>query len=355
MNASEEVLEGLLPEDYLSHWRLFTRAYRILVQEEITGHEIDYAELLLHTFYNGVQDIYDGALCTIKVHQIIHAATVVRNFGPLPNVSSYKFEDMNGKIVERNKAKKLPVDQLHTKVQQMFFLPNILFSMRDVTGATIDENHPFVQYLEEKIGYVATTNVQPLPKFWKYMPYADHQYKYRETKTKVEHIANTKVHDLLEANNIDPTAASFFECFHVGKMEFQIARRGRFTHNSSWVQFEYDNKLYCGRLHEAFFVQDNFQVVVEWIDAEFVGHRLQCPIDVPTTLLLVPVRNIVDQCVYVRTEESFSLFPLHSVGFNVPKHFDRHAEMENVDENYTDEGYETLRTTHQYRHVHEKE
>jgi hypothetical protein len=352
--VSEEVLEGLLPDEYLQHWRLFTRAYRILVQEEITGHEIDYAELLLQIFYDGVQDIYDGSLCTIKVHQIIHAATVVRNFGPLPNVSSYKFEDMNGKIVERNKAKKLPVDQLHTKVQQMFFLPSILFSLRDASGDIVCENHPFVQYLEEKIGYVATTT-KHLPKFWKFMPFDCKQYTYREANTKIEEITNRCVHDLLESANIDPMAASFFECFNIGKMEFQIARRGRFTHNSSWVQFKRNNNLFCGRLQEAFYVCDNFQVVVESIEAEFLGHRLQCPVDVETTLLLVPIRNIVDQCVYVRTEETFSLFPQHSKGFEVPKRFTRCDDMEYVDESYSDdEEYEKLRTTLQHRHEREK-
>jgi hypothetical protein len=88
LNVSKEVLQDLLHEDYLLHWRLFTRAYRLLIQEEVTGREIDYAELLLKLFYDNVETLYGGELCTIKVHQLIHAADVVRNFGPLPNVSS---------------------------------------------------------------------------------------------------------------------------------------------------------------------------------------------------------------------------------------------------------------------------
>lgn len=62
------MLEDLLPEVYLIHWQLFTCAYRLLIQEHVTGHEIDYAEMLLHIFYNSIEKLYDGELCTIKVH-----------------------------------------------------------------------------------------------------------------------------------------------------------------------------------------------------------------------------------------------------------------------------------------------
>jgi hypothetical protein len=116
---SEEVLYGLLPHEYYIHWCTFVQAYRILSKKCIYGWEIDLAERLLRDFYEGVELLYGEDFCTIKVHQLIHAGTVVRNFGPLSNVSSYRYEDINGRIVKMNLAKLSPIEQLHIKFQRI--------------------------------------------------------------------------------------------------------------------------------------------------------------------------------------------------------------------------------------------
>jgi hypothetical protein len=50
----------------------------------------------------------------------------------------------------------MPVKQLHLKVQQLFFIPTILFLLHDTEGKRIYEDHPFVNYLKLKISYFTT-------------------------------------------------------------------------------------------------------------------------------------------------------------------------------------------------------
>jgi len=75
--------------------------------------------------------LYGPDFCTIKVHQLIHVANVVRNYGPLRNVSSYRFEDINGRVVKMNLAKLSPIEQLHIKFQRTNWIRAILHTMRD--------------------------------------------------------------------------------------------------------------------------------------------------------------------------------------------------------------------------------
>jgi hypothetical protein len=264
-------------------------------------------------------------------------------------------QDINGKIVDRNQAKKLPIEQLHMKVHQTFFLPTILYSLRDTTGAFIDEHHPFVEYLKSKIGYTATAS-QDLPMFWKYMtPQLAPHYAYRAQDLTISEIKDRRVWELLKTNNIDVFEASFFECFFIKKLEFQISRRCKFTHNSSWVQFKYNDRMYCGKLREAFHVGENFKVVVETAMVEFMSHCLQFEHNIETMLILADISSIIDQCVYVSTEKTYSLFPLHSECFEVPTIFTMVDTMEDIQETYTNDEWETLQTTHKYRHVYSKE
>jgi hypothetical protein len=152
----------------------------------------------------------------------------------------------------------------------------ILFSLCDADGELIHKNHPFVDYLESKIGYYATTN-NSLPMFWKYMPsYNKSRYSYRSTNITIEDIKDVHIHSLLESNGINIADAQFFKCFKINKLDYQVACRCKFTHNSCWIQFvsPHGDNVFCRKLQDAFHVGDQFKIIVESSEIEFIGHRL---------------------------------------------------------------------------------
>ena len=52
------ILHGILPDQYLAHALLLTKAMRILLQDEISYAEIEIAENLLRLFWRLTEDYY---------------------------------------------------------------------------------------------------------------------------------------------------------------------------------------------------------------------------------------------------------------------------------------------------------
>lgn len=75
-------------------------ALYILLKEKITLSEIDHADFLLHQFVCDTEMLYSGKLMTFNVHQLLHLAKSVLNWGPLWAHTTYGFENGNGDLLD---------------------------------------------------------------------------------------------------------------------------------------------------------------------------------------------------------------------------------------------------------------
>ena len=72
---------------YAEHWALLVTALHILLKKDITRQEIIYTDNLLKKFVVQTQFIYSQAAMTYNIHQMLHLAESVADWGPLWNHS----------------------------------------------------------------------------------------------------------------------------------------------------------------------------------------------------------------------------------------------------------------------------
>ena len=75
---------------------LLVEAVYIMLQNEITITQLDHADRLLHIFVAKTEALYGKEAMTFNVHQLLHLAASVRDWGPLWSHSGFPFESGNG-------------------------------------------------------------------------------------------------------------------------------------------------------------------------------------------------------------------------------------------------------------------
>ena len=87
-----------LPPMFWHHSALLVCAMHILLQDHLTGVEIDAAEQMLHDFYSLLPDLYGQQCYTANAHLLSHLTKYVRFWGPLWTHLSFGSESKNGHI-----------------------------------------------------------------------------------------------------------------------------------------------------------------------------------------------------------------------------------------------------------------
>jgi hypothetical protein len=328
---------------------MFIKAYRLLLSERVTGKEIKYAEFLFDKFYSGVEILYGEQFTPIKVHQLVHSGEVVRNFGPLQHVSAYRFEDINGKIVGMNHATHNPTELLLDKVEQQLSLQQILHSLRDADGNLVKKDHPFMEYLEVKVGWKLGDETR-LKEGWEHMEGLPKSFTYRRERIQY---TDDEILDVISDANIKIEDVTPFLCFRIGKKDFQVAERAKYSNNSTWVQFDLGLDTYGGQLIAAFFTTQGFYyAVVEYAKRSFKSPSIKMYDEDSKYLALILVEHIQDSCVHVQISGSYRLSSLHARYYDIPVHFERVKPLPSIDEDYTDEEVlNALREDQTNRHV----
>nr|XP_049465985.1 uncharacterized protein LOC120952913 [Anopheles coluzzii] len=90
-HISIALLRGRIHDDAYHHFKLFYVAITLFSSNHFKNHW-DYAEALLKQFVEDFGLIYGKSHITSNVHNLLHIAEDVREFGPLPTISSYPFE-----------------------------------------------------------------------------------------------------------------------------------------------------------------------------------------------------------------------------------------------------------------------
>ena len=92
------ILNGLLPPEYLNHYKHLVLAIFLLSKKEVTHEMINLSEKLIFEFVSQFEHLYGLKYMTCNVHSLLHLPTVVRCLGPLWTTSCFPLEDVNGKI-----------------------------------------------------------------------------------------------------------------------------------------------------------------------------------------------------------------------------------------------------------------
>lgn len=105
-------LQGILDDKYFEHYLLLVLGISLLSQSDIRPEEVDVASRALHEFVGRFAELYEPKYMSSNVHQLLHLAENVRQFGPLRTTSCFPFEDLNGKLkklVHGSKAAQLQI------------------------------------------------------------------------------------------------------------------------------------------------------------------------------------------------------------------------------------------------------
>lgn len=125
-------LNALLDARYVRHFRLFSSAMYLLLEEKISNDEINEAEKKLNQFVEEFEILYGKHNVTINLHLFKHLANLVRKLGPLWAQSAYGFEATNGTVTKSNTSTYNILHQLAWK-----------YTMRKTIEAEKEENCRF--------------------------------------------------------------------------------------------------------------------------------------------------------------------------------------------------------------------
>ncbi len=336
---------------YLDHWSLFCKAYRILTNKNVTLCDIAIAEKCLQQFYMGVELLYGVTKITIKIHSLVHAADVVRNYGPLQNVSSYLFEDLNGKLVDKNHATFKPIEQLHQRFGNIAFIRSILHSMRDADGQEFHEEHPFVKFLEKDSSWKYNPKDTKLKHGWTHMVGFTESHSIKECCSSKIDETIAKNEKILLDNGFSNSPLTFFMKFKIGKLLFLMHDISVFKSASQYVLFSHEDKIQGGRLVLGFYGKKKYNLIVEVIGKHYRSYRLTGTGTTDTqTFVLTTVESIVDQCIFIQNDDYWCLSPLHSHHYIPQSRTSGPTVLLPVVESYSHDGIATILNNPTHRH-----
>ena len=111
-------LKGILPETLYSHFMDLSVAMRILLSPRLCSYYLDFARKLLRYFVSTFAKLYGDNQLVYNVHSVIHLANNAQRYGPLDEVSSFKYESYLGQLKKLVRRPQLPVAQIVRRIQE---------------------------------------------------------------------------------------------------------------------------------------------------------------------------------------------------------------------------------------------
>ncbi|XP_051155482.1 uncharacterized protein LOC127291262 [Leptopilina boulardi] len=103
---STPILKLFFDQKYVLHWVKLVEALYILLQSKITIDELNHADILLHEFVVGTEELYSQFAMTFNVHLLLHLSKSVLDWGPLFAHSAFAFESGNCQLLKSVHAAK---------------------------------------------------------------------------------------------------------------------------------------------------------------------------------------------------------------------------------------------------------
>ncbi|KAE8739260.1 hypothetical protein FOCC_FOCC015244 [Frankliniella occidentalis] len=133
---SSFVLCGILPKDSFDNFLLFVEGVALLNSGSITPEGIVLAEMLLDKFVRDFEILYGLRHMSHNIHMVLHLGSCVRNLGPLFVSSCFKFEDMNGTVLNFVHCSRHAALQIHSKLNIIKDLPLKIHNMNEGPAKT---------------------------------------------------------------------------------------------------------------------------------------------------------------------------------------------------------------------------
>uniref|UniRef100_A0ABD2W8M7 Transposase domain-containing protein n=1 Tax=Trichogramma kaykai TaxID=54128 RepID=A0ABD2W8M7_9HYME len=92
------VLQNVLPDEFLDHYKLFVFGVYTLSKEKVSREDVNLAEKSLDEFSSRFESLYGIKHMSCNLHSSRHLAEIVRRLGPLWVTSCFVLEDFNGKL-----------------------------------------------------------------------------------------------------------------------------------------------------------------------------------------------------------------------------------------------------------------
>lgn len=153
------VLKSILPRDKYIHFLSLHVAIRIL-SSEIHLDKTDYAEILLEYFVERFIALYGAEYASHNIHNLLHIANDVREFGPLDKFSAFPFENYMQTLKKQIRKQEKPLQQLVNRVQEQNMLNRTkgfitfpICNKNHFNGPILNYPNSCLQYMEIKFKY----------------------------------------------------------------------------------------------------------------------------------------------------------------------------------------------------------
>ena len=115
----------VLPTKNLKHWCLFVKSLHILLGDNIEKEKVYEADDMLYKFVYDTEELYGKCEMTSNMHQMLHIARSVLDWGPLFVHSTFPFESFNYKLPKSVKCARGVISKILRNINFNYTLQKI--------------------------------------------------------------------------------------------------------------------------------------------------------------------------------------------------------------------------------------
>lgn len=128
------LLKDVLPFEQFNHFLLYFCAIRLLSHPATAIMNADYAQYLLNIYVANFSAFYDVSLLNYNVHNLLHIAECVKEFGHLHNFSAYIFENFLSELKNRISSPSNILEQIKNRQEDLWILENIKYRNKNISN-----------------------------------------------------------------------------------------------------------------------------------------------------------------------------------------------------------------------------
>lgn len=244
------ILKTFMPSHYLEHYMMLVKAIYLINQQSVSVEDLNLAEELIKDFVRQFSLMYGRENMTANLHQLLHLAQTVRDFGPIFTTSCFLFENANGILKNLVTGTKFADSQICTGLSVFMSLPTM--------KKTLLPDSPTAEFCE-----ILTSQQRK---------YKAHKISVNSsvvgTMSKINHVTDIVIQALETFDMVDLNVRIFKQFMRSGiLLTSELYERSRKT-NSMYVKYKLEDRSCFGIVHcflkisncECYFCEENCDV-----------------------------------------------------------------------------------------------
>ncbi|KAK3932736.1 Phosphoglycerate kinase, partial [Frankliniella fusca] len=130
-NFSLPVLFGVLCTEYFENLILFVTGVSLLNSSSVSPEDIQIASLVLSSFVENFQTLYGKRHMSHNLHMLLHLSENVEYLAPLWVTNCFKYEDMNGRLLQLVHGTRHAGLQIHANLSMVTHLPLMVHNLEN--------------------------------------------------------------------------------------------------------------------------------------------------------------------------------------------------------------------------------